>query len=68
VWADGGSELCVSFALAPRPGSAARARQLAKAQLLGWDIGEDARDAAALVVSELVTNAIVHTASRRIVC
>ncbi|MFH8486380.1 ATP-binding protein [Streptomyces longisporoflavus] len=68
VWADGGSELCVSFALVPRPGSAAEARQLAKAQLLGWNIGEDCRDAAALVVSELVTNAIVHTASHRIVC
>ncbi|MGW5865503.1 ATP-binding protein [Streptomyces sp. NPDC055239] len=68
MWADSGSELCVSFALVPRPGSAAQARQLAKAQLLGWNIGEEAREAAALVVSELVTNAIVHTASHRIVC
>ncbi|MEV0524553.1 ATP-binding protein [Streptomyces sp. NPDC050439] len=68
AWVESGSELCVSFALAPRPGSAAQARRMANAQLLGWDIGEDCRDAAALVVSELVTNAIVHTASHRIVC
>lgn len=68
AWSEGGAELCVSFALAPRPGSAAQARRLAGAQLVGWDIDEDARDAAALVVSELVTNAIVHTASHRIIC
>ncbi|MFG2499593.1 ATP-binding protein [Streptomyces sp. NPDC048441] len=68
AWAESGAELCVSFALVPRPGSASQARRLAKAQLMGWDIHEDARDAAALVVSELVTNAIVHTASHRIIC
>ncbi|MEV0319498.1 ATP-binding protein [Streptomyces sp. NPDC050658] len=68
AWFEDGTELCVSFALAPRPGSAAQARALARDRLLSWDIGEDARDAAALVVSELVTNAIVHTASHRIIC
>jgi histidine kinase-like protein len=31
-------------------------------------VGEDACDSAVLVVSELVTNAIVHTASTHIVC
>ncbi|MCF3124841.1 ATP-binding protein [Streptomyces arenae] len=63
------AEVCVSFALAPRPGSAAQARRLMRAQLDRWAVrDDDARDAAALVLSELVTNAVVHTASRRIIC
>ncbi|WP_443046414.1 ATP-binding protein [Streptomyces sp. DSM 40750] len=37
-------------------------------QLTGWALCEDTCDTAALVVSELVTNAIVHTASTQIVC
>ncbi|WP_374194784.1 ATP-binding protein [Streptomyces sp. VRA16 Mangrove soil] len=41
---------------------------MTRAQLTGWGACEDTCDAAALVVSELVTNAIVHTASRRIHC
>ncbi|MFF2505516.1 ATP-binding protein [Streptomyces sp. NPDC058067] len=57
-----------SFELAPHPGSAAQARKLTRAHLRGWAVCDDTCDAAALVVSELVTNAIVHTASRRIVC
>ncbi len=57
-----------SFELAPHPGSAAQARRMTRAQLSGWGACEDTCDAAALVVSELVTNAIVHTASRRIHC
>ncbi|MET9497517.1 ATP-binding protein [Streptomyces sp. NPDC006552] len=57
-----------SFELAPHPGSAAQARHLTRARLTGWGACEDTCDAAALVVSELVTNAIVHTASRRIHC
>ncbi|MFF3646023.1 ATP-binding protein [Streptomyces sp. NPDC002564] len=63
------AEVCVSFALAPRPGSVAQARRLMREQLDGWAVrDDDACDAAALVLSELVTNAVVHTASRRIIC
>ncbi len=56
------------FELAAHPGSAAQARRLARARLTGWSVCEDTCDTAALVVSELVTNAIVHTASSRVVC
>ncbi|MEW5351384.1 ATP-binding protein [Streptomyces sp. 16-176A] len=41
---------------------------MTRARLTGWSVDEDTCDTAALVVSELVTNAIVHTASRRVVC
>ncbi|MER7204420.1 ATP-binding protein [Streptomyces sp. CB01635] len=57
-----------SFELAPHPGSAAQARKLTRAHLSGWAVCDDTCDAAALVISELVTNAIIHTASSRIVC
>ncbi|MEV1021601.1 ATP-binding protein [Streptomyces sp. NPDC050264] len=57
-----------SFELAPHPGSAAQARRMTRDHLSGWGACDDTCDAAALVVSELVTNAIVHTASRRIHC
>ncbi|MCW5249385.1 MULTISPECIES: ATP-binding protein [unclassified Streptomyces] len=56
------------FELAAHPGSPAQARRLTRDRLTGWAVGEDTRDTAALVVSELVTNAIVHTASAHIVC
>ncbi|GAA2428656.1 ATP-binding protein [Streptomyces glaucus] len=56
------------FELAAHPGSPAQARRLTRARLSGWSVCEDTCDTAALVVSELVTNAIVHTASRHIVC
>ncbi|MCT9084386.1 ATP-binding protein [Streptomyces fulvoviolaceus] len=56
------------FELAAHPGSPAQARRLTRARLTGWSVCEDTCDTAALVVSELVTNAIVHTASRRVVC
>lgn len=56
------------FELAAHPGSVARARRLAHARLTGWSVCADTCDSAALVVSELVTNAIVHTASTRVVC
>ncbi|WAZ21004.1 ATP-binding protein [Streptomyces cinnabarinus] len=56
------------FELAAHPGSPAQARRLTRARLTGWSVCEDTCDTAALVVSELVTNAIVHTASRHIVC
>jgi len=56
------------FELAAHPGSPAQARRLARARLTGWSVCEDICDTAALVISELVTNAIVHTASSLIVC
>jgi hypothetical protein len=56
------------FELAAHPGSPAQARRLTQARLTGWSVCEDTCDSAALVVSELVTNAIVHTASTHIVC
>ncbi|GGZ68711.1 ATP-binding protein [Streptomyces echinoruber] len=56
------------FELAAHPGSPAQARRLTRARLSGWSVCEDTCDTAALVVSELVTNAVVHTASTRIVC
>ncbi|MFF7736812.1 ATP-binding protein [Streptomyces sp. NPDC007984] len=56
------------FELAAHPGSPAQARHLTRARLTGWSVCEDTCDSAELVVSELVTNAIVHTASTHIVC
>ncbi len=56
------------FELAAHPGSPAQARRLTRARLTGWSVCEDTCDTAALVVSELVTNAIVHTASDVVVC
>ncbi|WP_260461349.1 ATP-binding protein [Streptomyces sp. WAC04114] len=56
------------FELAAHPGSPAQARRLTRARLTGWSVCEDTCDSAALVVSELVTNAIVHTASTHIAC
>jgi anti-sigma regulatory factor (Ser/Thr protein kinase) len=56
------------FELAAHPGAVAQARRVTRTQLTGWAVCEDACDTAALVVSELVTNAIVHTASAQIVC
>ncbi|WP_225096542.1 ATP-binding protein [Streptomyces sp. CoH27] len=56
------------FELAAHPGSVAQARRLAQARLTGWSVCADTCESAALVISELVTNAIVHTASSRVVC
>ncbi|MFP3990575.1 ATP-binding protein [Streptomyces sp. E11-3] len=56
------------FELAARPDSVPRARRLTRDRLAGWSIADETCDVAALVVSELVTNAVVHTASRLIVC
>ncbi|MBY8342742.1 ATP-binding protein [Streptomyces spinosirectus] len=56
------------FELAAHPGSPAQARRLTRARLNVWSVCEDVCDTAALVISELVTNALVHTASSHIVC
>ncbi|MEU4036787.1 ATP-binding protein [Streptomyces collinus] len=66
---DGGAaERRFRFELAAHPGSPAQARRLTRARLTGWSVCADTCDTAALVISELVTNAIVHTASSRVVC
>ncbi|KPI08583.1 hypothetical protein OK074_3584 [Actinobacteria bacterium OK074] len=56
------------FELAAHPASVARARQVTRDRLAHWQVCPDTRDSAELVVSELVTNAIVHTASEHVVC
>ncbi|MFJ2391160.1 ATP-binding protein [Streptomyces sp. NPDC087843] len=56
------------FELAAHPASVAQARQLTRSRLAGWALSDDTCDTAVLVVSELVTNAILHSASRRVVC
>jgi serine phosphatase RsbU (regulator of sigma subunit)/anti-sigma regulatory factor (Ser/Thr protein kinase) len=53
-----------SFAADPR--AVAQARRFAREQLDAWE-APDLRDSAALVVSELVTNAVVHTGTPAIV-
>ncbi|MFC9706091.1 ATP-binding protein [Streptomyces sp. NPDC056943] len=57
-----------AFELPALTGSVARARRLAEERLILWGCGPDIRDTVALVVSELVTNAVVHTASDRVIC
>jgi Histidine kinase-like ATPase domain len=49
--------------LAPRPTSAATARKLATAFARRHHLGDDLADAICLVVSELVTNAVLHARS-----
>ncbi len=65
---DAAADRRFSFELAAHPGSAAQARRLTRARLSGWALDEDTCATAELVVSELVTNAVVHTASRQVVC
>ncbi|WP_309052181.1 ATP-binding protein [Streptomyces sp.] len=57
-----------AFELPARTASVARARRLAEERLILWGCGPEIRDTVALIVSELVTNAVVHTASGHVVC
>ncbi|RPE46423.1 anti-sigma regulatory factor (Ser/Thr protein kinase) [Streptomyces sp. Ag109_O5-1] len=57
-----------AFDLAPTPRAVGNARRSVGELLDSWGVGEEARDNAVLVTSELVTNSIVHSAGRRIVC
>ncbi|GAA2262860.1 ATPase [Streptomyces ruber] len=68
VRAEAADERRFRFELAAHPSSVARARRLTRARLSGWALCEDTCDTATLVVSELVTNAIVHAAGERVVC
>ncbi len=63
-----GTERRFRFELAAHPGSPAEARRTTRARLADWSLCEATGQDAVLVVSELVTNAVVHTASRRVVC
>jgi anti-sigma regulatory factor (Ser/Thr protein kinase) len=46
------------------PETAEKARRLARLAVTGWELGDDAAEIAALVLSELVANAVRHTRSR----
>ncbi len=52
-------ELAVSYQLDPEPVQVGRARELARKALPSWGLGEHA-DLTELIVSELVTNAMIH--------
>ncbi|MFD9123467.1 ATP-binding protein [Kitasatospora sp. NPDC059571] len=51
-----------SWRLAQCPKSVGRARQASAGRLASWNVDRNAADAVLLVVSELVTNAVVHAA------
>lgn len=57
-----------AFELPARVEQVSRARRLVSARLESWGVGEDAHDTALLVVSELFTNAIVHTGGHLVSC
>jgi anti-sigma regulatory factor (Ser/Thr protein kinase) len=56
------------FELPARVEFVSRARKLACGRLHHWGIDGDTHDTAMLVVSELVTNAVVHTEGRLVAC
>ena len=56
------------FVLTAAPASVSTARREVRELLDAWGVGSDASDNALLVTSELVTNALTHAASERIVC
>ncbi len=56
------------FEVPGRADAVADARRLAREQLDRWGVEGEVGDSAALVLTELVTNALLHTGSRRIGC
>ncbi|WP_178880216.1 ATP-binding protein [Streptomyces acidiscabies] len=58
----------VDFTLRATAESVADARQRVHHTLGAWNIADGSRDTAALVVSELVTNAVTHTNTRTVTC
>ncbi|MFI1395517.1 ATP-binding protein [Streptomyces sp. NPDC020681] len=56
------------FELPARVEYVSRARRLARERLRCWGIGGDVHETAMLVVSELVTNAVVHTDGHLVAC
>ncbi|WP_191874470.1 ATP-binding protein [Streptomyces filipinensis] len=57
-----------AFELPARPVAVGTARRAVRDLLAAWGVPADRRDDAVLVTSELVTNALVHTAGERIAC
>jgi anti-sigma regulatory factor (Ser/Thr protein kinase) len=53
--------LAATYSVAADPRAVARARQFARGTLAGWGIEGDTADRAILCLSELVTNAMIHT-------
>lgn len=56
------------FELPAVPRSVATARHLTRRLTDRWGLPQSTRDTAELVVSELVTNAVLHTPSERVAC
>ncbi|WP_405823399.1 ATP-binding protein [Streptomyces sp. NBC_01390] len=56
------------FVLPAAPASVSAARRKVRELLDAWGVDADTSDNALLITSELVTNALTHTASERIVC
>ncbi|MFI0237735.1 ATP-binding protein [Streptomyces sp. NPDC016845] len=56
------------FALPATPASARAARTTVRDRLGVWQMPEDTSDDAILLVSELATNAVLHTDSERLLC
>ncbi|MFE9884090.1 ATP-binding protein [Streptomyces scopuliridis] len=56
------------FQLPAHAESVCRARQLTGDRLATWEVDEETRETAVLVVSELVTNAVVHAAGDHVIC
>ncbi|MEV0240735.1 ATP-binding protein [Streptomyces sp. NPDC050674] len=54
--------------LPPQRTSARAARQALRARLVSWQVPDEVCANAVLLVSELVTNAVLHTLSERILC
>ncbi|MEU9186760.1 ATP-binding protein [Streptomyces sp. NPDC048484] len=57
-----------AFGLPPTPASVGLARRNVRELLSVWGVDPESCDNAVLVTSELVTNALTHTASKWIVC
>jgi anti-sigma regulatory factor (Ser/Thr protein kinase) len=57
-----------AFDLVACPTSVAEARHRTLAWLFRYEVGQQATEAAVLIVSELVTNAIVHSGSNKVSC
>ncbi|WP_158692630.1 ATP-binding protein [Streptomyces roseochromogenus] len=57
-----------AFDLPSRPTAVSTARRVVRELLTAWEVPEGPLDDGVLVTSELVTNALVHTAGDRIAC
>ncbi|MFF7240591.1 ATP-binding protein [Streptomyces collinus] len=57
-----------AFELPALPPAVGTARRVVRDLLTVWGVAETVRDDAALVLSELVTNALVHAAGEHVVC